>query len=101
MFYQGKGIYAQTSKAITINVSNLYAQIKSVSIYISGNNNQTSNITISDGTNSVKQEVKSLTSSGKKVDLDISGLDLSKKLTITITNETGKSVIVSKISYNI
>jgi hypothetical protein len=72
-----------------------------VTIYISGNNNQTSIISISDGTNNVKETVNSLSKNEKKVELSLTGFDLAKDLIITITNETGKSVIVSKISYNI
>ena len=72
-----------------------------MTIYISGNNNQTSIISISDGTNNVKETVNSLSKNEKKVELSLTGFDLAKDLTITITNETGKSVIVSKISYNI
>ena len=101
LFNSGKGIYAQTGKAITIKASNLYNTIKSVTIYISGNNNQTSIISISDGTNNVKETVNSLSKNEKKVELSLTGFDLAKDLMITITNENGKSVIVSKISYNI
>lgn len=101
MSNQGTGIYAQTSKAITMKVSNLYNTIKTCEItYRSNKNDPTGKITISDGINSLELSINT-TSANQVASLDLSKLDLTKDLTITITNTKSNSVIVSNIAFKI
>ena len=98
---QTKGLYSQTTKSITMSVSNLYSTIQSVTIsYKSNKNTPSSVITITDGTNTVSKTVTCSTTENS-VTLALSTLDLTKDVTITITNETGNSVIIPQIVFNI
>lgn len=101
MSNQGKGLYAQASKGITINVTNLYDTLKSCAItYKCNKNDPTGKIVISDGTNSTELEINT-TTSDQVATLDLSKFDLSKGLTIIITNTKGNSIIVSNITFKI
>lgn len=96
-----KGIYSQTTKSITIKASNLYASIKKCNITLCCNKNTpTANITISDGVNNVTQSA-TMSQAKTVYTLDLSTLDLSKELTITIENKTGNSIICSLIEFAI
>ena len=96
------GIYVQKAKPLTIDVSNLYNSLKTFKIDLKTNNSNvvTSIITITDGTNTITDNL-SVSTTKKTYSFDLSKFDLSKELKITITNETGKSVLVSSCSFNI
>ena len=101
MSYQGKGLYAQTSKGITIKASNLYDTLKTCEItYKCNKNDPTGKIIVSDGTNSTELEISS-TTTDQIASIDLSKFDLSKGITITITNTKGNSIIVSNITFKI
>lgn len=94
-------MYSQTSKSITINVNNLYDEIKTCTFTINSNKNDPSGkIVISDGKKSVELEI-STTKSKQTYSLNVSKLDLTKELTITVVNSTGNSIILSNIDFNI
>ncbi len=97
----GKGIYAQTSKAITMDITNLYDNIKSCSItYKCNKNTPKGTITITDGSKSTTIEI-SASQSNQVANIDLTGFNLSNGLTITITNNTGNSIIVPTITFKI
>lgn len=98
---EGKGLYSQTSKSLTMNVNNLYGAIKTCTFTINSNKNEPSGkIVISDGEKSVELEI-STTKSKQTYSLNVSELDLTKEVTITVVNSTGNSIILSKIEFNI
>ncbi len=97
----GKGIYAQTSKAITMDITNLYDNIKSCSItYKCNKNTPKGTITITDGSNTSTIEISASTSN-QVASIDLTGFNLSNGLKITITNNTGNSIIVPTITFKI
>lgn len=102
MSNQGKGLYAQTSKGITIKASNLYDTLKTCEItYKCNKNDPTGKIIVSDGTNSTELEISSTTTE-QVASIDLSKFDLSKVLTITVANNKDKcSIIVSNITFKI
>jgi len=97
----GKGIYAQTSKAVTMKVNNLYDSIKSCEItYKCNKENPTGVITITDGTKTETLNI-STTTSAQVATLDLTGFDLSKEILVTISNTKTKSIIISNITFKI
>ena len=101
MSNQGKGLYAQTSKGITIKATNLYDTLKTCEItYKCNKNDPTGKIIVSDSTNSTELVISSTTTE-QVASIDLSKFDLSKELTITITNTKGNSIIVSNITFKI
>ncbi len=98
---QGKGLYAQTSTPLCLNVSNLYDTIKSCEItYYANKNNPSGTITIFDGTTTISEDI-SASSSKNTITIDISKFDLSKELKITVTNKTGNSIILTSVTFKI
>ena len=99
--YQGKGIYAQTTKAVTMKVTNLYDNIKSCEItYKCNKNNPTGVITITDGTKTETLNI-STTTSAQIATLDLTGFDLTKEIIVTISNTKASSIIISNITFKI
>ncbi len=97
------GIYSQKTKSIKIKASNLYSSIKSITLSYDKNIDETEpnvKITITDGTN--KLEVTDTVSDTLITKtIDISSLDLTKEITITIENLKQKSVRLRSIEFSV
>ncbi len=99
--FQGKGLYAQTSKAVTMMVTNLYDSIKTCEItYKCNKNNPTGVITITDGTKTETLNI-STTTSAQVASLNLTGFDLTKEIIVTISNTKTSSIIISNITFKI
>lgn len=100
-YYENKGIYASTSSPIKLSAASLYSTISSISFTLSANKgDRDSVITVSDGINTATKTY-TVSKSQASYTLDISNLDLSKPITISITNEGANSVILRELSFNI
>lgn len=104
--YEGKGVYAQKDNCITLNVKNLYDSIQVFEFLLTSNKTVskgagTATIVISDGINQVTQNTETLIQKNDYTyRLDVTSLDLSKEITITITSSFS-STILSQIKYSI
>ncbi len=99
---KGTGLYAQTTKPITLNITNLYNTIKTCEItYKCNKDNPTGQIIITDGITSEYLDIQTTKSTQVAV-IDLSKFDFSKEITITITRTaTTGSIIVPNISFKI
>lgn len=102
-----KGIYAQTSKNAVLKVKNLYDAITNIELTFTSNKPDskkpagTATITISDGTNSTSYTTEILDkSSSHLARIDVSELDMSKELTITISSNFS-SAILEQIKFSV
>lgn len=104
--YNKKGIYAQKDgKDITLKISNLYEAITNIELTFTSNKAGsaagTATITISDGTNTTSYTTETLDkSSSYLARIDVSELDMSKELTITISSNFS-SAILEQIKFSI
>lgn len=97
------GIYAQTNKNVTISASNLYEEIKNIVLTFTSNKDANTNViatvTITDGTNTVSGKTGVLAKgSQEELTIDISSLDVTKGLTITIASPTSSILQALKFS---
>lgn len=102
-----KGIYAQTSKNAVLKVKNLYDAITNIELTFTSNKPDskkpagTATITISDGTNTTSYTTEILDkSSSHLARIDVSELDMSKELTITISSNFS-SAILEQIKFSV
>lgn len=102
-----KGIYAQTSKNAVLKVKNLYDAITNIELTFTSNKPDskkpagTAAITISDGTNTTSYTTEILDkSSSHLARIDVSELDMSKELTITISSSFS-SAILEQIKFSV
>lgn len=102
-----KGIYAQTSKNAVLKVKNLYDAITNIELTFTSNKPDskkpagTATITISDGTNTTSYTTEILDkSSSHLARIDVSELDMSKELTITISSSFS-SAILEQIKFSV
>lgn len=102
-----KGIYAQTSKNAVLKVKNLYDAITNIELTFTSNKPDskkpagTATITISDGTNTISYTTEILDkSSSHLARIDVSELDMSKELTITISSNFS-SAILEQIKFSV
>ena len=104
--YNKKGIYAQKDgKDITLKISNLYEAITNIELTFTSNRAGsaagTATITISDGTNTTSYTTEILDkSSSHLARIDVSELDMSKELTITISSNFS-SAILEQIKFSV
>lgn len=106
--YNKKGIYAQMGgKDITLKISNLYEAITNIELTFTSNKPDskkpagTAAITISDGTNTTSYTTEILDkSSSHLARIDVSELDMSKELTITISSNFS-SAILEQIKFSV
>lgn len=99
--YNKKGIYAQMGgKDITLKISNLYEAITNIELTFTSNKPNsgkpagTATITISDGTNTTSYTTEILDkSSSHLARIDVSELDMSKELTITISSNFSSAIL--------
>lgn len=102
-----KGIYAQTSKNAVLKVKNLYDAITNIELTFTSNKPDskkpagTATITISDGTNTTSYTTEILDKrSSHLARIDVSELDMSKELTITISSSFS-SAILEQIKFSV
>ena len=100
------GIYAQSAKPFTGLVTGLYSTLQSVTFtYDSNGNSKTLRIEISDGTNKIEDtDSISVQKTKQTKTVTLSGLDLSKTITIKVFNTTSsnpQSIRISKIEFNV
>lgn len=104
--YNKKGMYAQKGgKDITLKISNLYEAITNIELTFTsnkaGSDAGTAAITISDGTNTKSYTTEILDkSSSHLARIDVSELDMSKELTITISSSFS-SAILEQIKFSV
>lgn len=104
---KNKGIYAQTGKNAVLKVKNLYDAITNIELTFTSNKPNsgkpagTATITISDGTNTTSYTTEVLDkSSSHLARIDVSELDMSKELTITISSNFS-SAILEQIKFSV
>lgn len=105
--YDGKGIYSQTGKNVILTVKNLYDAIKNIELSFTSNKpNSTTpagvaTITISDGENTVSFTTEVLDkSSNHLARIDVSSLDMSKDIIITISSDFS-SAILQEVKFSV
>lgn len=99
--YNTKGIYAQKGgKNITLKANNLYQAITNIELSFTSNKDASkagvATITITDGTNTVTKVTDTLVKNASYVSrIDVSSLDMSHELTITISSSFSSAILTA------